>query len=278
MTHSSTTTPTSQSPTQRKPRITIRLSRWTLSFSAVDPQAENKVAFTPYTMKGGMSAAANLREALKSHIPAAAGQNNATVMMDAPVLMVPAETFTSSTRTLLYAHAFPSHAKDAVMHTVLPTLGAVAVFGVNKDVRTVIADNFASATYMPVCSPVWSHLYRRSFTGPRRKLYGYCHDKKAEVFSFSHNRFRFCNTFDANNQRDIVYFLLYVWKQTGMDQQRDELHIVGDIPEAAETLATLRKYVRNAYAINPAADFNRSPVTRIEGMPYDLMTLYAKGR
>ena len=40
----------------------------------------------------------------------------------------------------------------------------------------------------------------------------------------------------------------------------------------------LRQYLKRAYVINPAADYNRSPVTKIVGMPYDLMTLIVKGR
>ena len=30
--------------------------------------------------------------------------------------------------------------------------------------------------------------------------------------------------------------------------------------------------------MNPAADFQHNPVTKIEGMPFDLMTLLIKGR
>jgi hypothetical protein len=36
--------------------------------------------------------------------------------------------------------------------------------------------------------------------------------------------------------------------------------------------------VKNVYVVNPSADFNRSPITEIKGMPYDLQTLFVKGR
>lgn len=259
-------------------RLTIRVTRHTLSFSVADASAECQVAYHPYTVKSGMSIAANLREAFKSDDWLNTGWRHAIIMIDTPVLMIPAEAFSSSTSATLYNHAFNDVRGDAVMHTVLPQLGAVALFGVNKDLRLVVADNFQDAKFIPLCSPVWNHLYHRSFTGPRQKLFGYWHDKKLDVFSFRQNRFRFCNTFDTNNSRDTVFFLLYVWKQTGMDQQHDELHIVGNVPEMEETFDMLRRYVRNVHVINPTADFNRSPVTRIKGMPYDLMTLYIKGR
>lgn len=259
------------------PRLTIRVSRHSLSFSAVDDKAENGVDYRPYTLKSGMSAAANMREALKTDEWLGTWQR-ALVMTDAPVMMVPADVFRSDTCEELYNHTFIGHHGDAVMHTVLPSLGAVAVFGVNKDLRLVVTDNFKDVRFMHVCVPVWNHLYRRSFTGPRQKLYGYCHDKKIEIFSFRQNRLRFCNTYDVSSSHDMVYYLLYVWKQTGMDQWRDELHLVGDLPDKDVIVGTLRRYLQNAYVINPSADFNRSPITRIKGLPYDLMTMYVRGR
>jgi hypothetical protein len=77
---------------------------------------------------------------------------------------------------------------------------------------------------------------------------------------------------------DSLYFLLYVWRQLNLQQQHDELHLVGDIPHQEELMADLRRYLRRAYVINPTADFNRQPITQIKGMPYDLMTLIVKGR
>jgi hypothetical protein len=53
---------------------------------------------------------------------------------------------------------------------------------------------------------------------------------------------------------------------------------VGDIPEEEWMISELRKYIQKAYVINPVADFNRAQVTQIKGMPYDLQTLFVKGR
>jgi len=140
---------------------------------------------------------------------------------------------------------------------------------------------------MAALSPVWRHLHRRSFTGARNKLYGYFHEHKLDIFSFQQNRFKFYNQFEAARAHDALYFLLYVWKQLLLSTEHDELHLVGDL-FAAESSSVqneqqwlvdeLRRYLQNVYVINPSAEFNRSPVTKISGMPFDLMTLFAKGR
>ena len=164
------------------------------------------------------------------------------------------------------------------MYSVLTQLNAVALFAVNKDLKTVIDDHFTDAKWCPVCQPVWNYMHQRSYAGIRRKLYAYFYDKHMSVFSFTENRFRFVNTFDGTNSHDSVFFILSVWQQLGLDQRRDEMHLVGSIPEREEMIEQLRKFLQNVYKINPSGDFNRAPITQIKGLPYDLMALYLKGR
>lgn len=68
--------------------------------------------------------------------------------------------------------------------------------------------------------------------------------------------------------------MMYIWKQLGMDQQQDELHLVGDIPDKEWLLYNIKLYIRKVNVLNPCAEFNRAPITEIKGMPFDLLTLY----
>jgi len=259
-------------------RMVIRIGSGTLSFSVADAGERRQIIYRPYTVKSGISMAANLREAFRTDGWLARRGRCALVMIDTPALMIPAEEFSEDTCGGLYRYAVTGMDNDAVLSTVLPALNVVVAYSINRDLRLVINDNFSDVRYTHVCTPVWNHLYRRSFTGTRQKLYGYFHNKKVEVFCFQQNRFKFCNTFRANHTEDAVYFILYVWKQLGMDQRRDELHLVGGIPEREALMGSIRKYLQNAYIINPVADFNRAPITQIDGLPYDLLTLYINGK
>ena len=260
----------------KKPRLTIRIGRHTLSFSALNQEKGDNIIFEPYTVRSGISMAANLREALKEIDLLRNGWQRAMVMTDSPVLMIPIDEFKDGQKELLYHHAITGHEGETVMSTVLPSLNAVAVYSMNKDLKLVIDDNFSDVRFTHVCTPVWNHLYRRSFTGVRQKLYAYFHDKKIDVFSFRQNRFRFTNSFDTNLPADTFYFLLNVWKQLAFDNRRDELHLVGELPERDGLLQELRQFIQNVYVINPKAEFNRAPITEIKNLPYDLMTYFLR--
>lgn len=260
-------------------RLVIRVSRYSLSFSTVEMTVgECPVKYEPYTVKSGISMAANLREALKTARLPQHEYQRVTVFIDAPVLMVPTDLFNEAESTMLYDHSMSRNVNDTVLHNVLPDLNAVAVFAVNKDLKLVIDDNYPGATFVCAMSPVWRYLHQRNFVGTRSKLYGYFHDRRLDIFSFSQRRFKYCNSFDVAHEKDALYYLLYVWKQMMLKPEYDEMHIVGDIPEPEWMLGELRRYLQRAYMINPSGDFNRAPVTQIKGMPYDLMTFYVKGR
>lgn len=261
-------------------KLTIRIGRNSLSFSMPTPEnQESPILYEPYTVKSGISIAANLREAFKNvDLLMTTKPYRVQVMLDTPALMTPVEVFEESAIEDLYGHAFSREEHGIVLYNVLPDLNAVAIFAINKDLKLVIDDHFEDAKFIHAICPVWRYLHQRSFSGYRSKLYGYFHDNKAEIFSFQNNRFKFCNTYDTKQAHDALYFLLYVWKQLAFDNQYDELHIVGDIPEKEWLIEELRKYLAKAYVINPSADFNRAPATQIKRMPYDLVTLYTKGR
>ena len=278
-----------------KNRITIRVGHGTLSFSVrgdlssptpnignADERADGGeeqpcVTFEPYVVRSGVSIAANLREAFKTSDLLATDAQMARVLADTPVLMVPMEQFEEQLMNTYYAHAFPDLQHNHVLYNILPDLNAVAVFSINSDLKLVLDDHFRNVSFYCALTPVWRHLHQRSLNGVRNKLYGYFHERRLDIFAFQKNRFKFCNQFETNHVKDALYFLLYVWQQLALDASHDELYLVGDLPdEGGELLTSLNEYVKKVRVINPTEEYGESPLTRTKGMPYDLMTLFAK--
>ena len=74
-------------------RLTIRVSKNTLSFSVVDREAEHQLIYEPYTVKSGVSIAANLRQAFSESDLLQRGYTKVRVYIDSPILLVPIEEF-----------------------------------------------------------------------------------------------------------------------------------------------------------------------------------------
>ena len=255
-------------------RLTIRIGSNALSFSARRP--DGTVAYEPYHVKCGVSMAANLRQAFSDSHLLAGGYKSALVLMDSPVLLIPMEEYREEDVPLLYTTAYKADRSSAVLHSVIPEVDAVAAFSMNKDLRMVLNDNFDDVAIIPLMQPVWKWLYRRSFTGMRRKLYAYVHEKRLELFGFRQNRFSFCNTFDAAQGPDAAYCLLAVWKQMGMKADTDELHVIGAGTGADSIPALAREYIRNVVEDSAGTEFPELAPAMPAALPFDLYTLYAK--
>ena len=259
-------------------RVTLRLTGNTMSFAIVDEQAINGLIYEPYVVKSGMSTAANLREAFTESQLLSKGFQRAQVLIDTPVMLVPLEEFNADDAETLYRYTFTGHKNEELLNTILPTQNAVAVYPINKDVKLVLTDHFKDIRIMPLMQPVWNYLHKRSFVGTKKKLFAYVRGKQMDVFSFSQNRFRFCNRYEVVNDNDAAYFMLYVWKHLGFDVHEDELHLCGHLPDREMLTTSLKEYIQKVFVINPAAEFNRAPITKIKDLPFDMMTLFVKGR
>lgn len=254
-------------------RMILRASNESLAFAL--PQAEDRTRanFYRYISKSGISIAANLRDAFKTVEMLREPISRATLLVNTPVLLVPLDEYKEGDKDTLYMHSFPSTEGASIVANVLPDLHAVALFALNRDLRTVIEDHYEDVRYVHLMQPVWDYLHRRSFLGNRRKLYVYFHDNnQLEIFSFERNHFIFYNRYKARSIKDMVYFILFVWKQLALDQMRDELFLLGDIPEKDNLLKALRLYVQMVAVINAEASFNHVPLTQEKGITFDMIT------
>ncbi len=262
-----------------QPRITLRIGNHSLAFAVADKTAVKGVAYETYTVKSGFSIAANLREAFRqSALLSREEYKRAQVMLAAPSMLVPIEEFDEDKNDALYRYTFVTQPNTTVIHCVLPQQNAVAIMGINKDLKMVIDDHYADVIYMPVEQPVWSYMHHRSPLSLHRQLYAYFHDESVGIFAFSKNHFTFCNTYNAKHIQDSIYYILYVWKLLQLDAEKDELFIACTPDQEDELLKQLRRYLTKAYAVNASAEFNRAPITEIKGIPLDMITLYTRGR
>lgn len=253
--------------------IVIRAGQGTLSFLVSNNAGE--AAYHPYAVKSGMSMAANLREAFKEQPYLSGGAKRAILMVPTPVVLIPSDEWQETDEMAaetIFSSVITGHKGEEKLTCEIDELNAVGIFSVNSDLRMVAGDNCDEVEVKNVVVPVWQHLYNRYYqSGQRRKLFAYFHDKLVTVCSFEQHRVRFANTFEAAHAHDALYYILFVWKQLGMSQEDDSLHVIGEMPHEQWLRGRLGTYISQIYDINPSADLNRSPLSQIEDMPFDMM-------
>ena len=215
---------------------------------------EEGICFEPYAMKSGISIAANLREAFKTSDLLSRAGSKVTVLVEEQ-----------------YDMTYPSLKGMSVETCVLPAFSNRVAFAVEKDVKTVLCDNFEKVKLRSLMISVWEFLQRRNGAANNKKLYAYFHDGKIDICSFHRNRFTFANTFDADNIQNEMYYILGAWKLIGAKAANDDLFMCGKIDNREQLTAELKNFLSRVFYINPSADFNRVPATQIMNFPLDTM-------
>ena len=242
--------------------LTIRITRTTISFTAPNMVIEGQTDFEQYSMKTGISVAANLRQALADcrllraqaqatspTMQTAASQyhpvfDTARVYVDTPLLLVPAEEFDEAAAPRLYHHVNTGYQTADVLSAPISVVGVVALFAVDKDTRFVLTESFANVQFTPLLAPVLTEFSRLACGGFQEKMFCYFHDKRVDVCAFRKNRVRFCSSFDATCVPDAVYFILNAWKQTGM-RPSDVMCLSGNFTGHEALIAQLKQFVKN---------------------------------
>ena len=246
----------------------IRLSQNTFAFlrPGGDPDTPRHAI---YDTKGGISISANLREAFQ-HVPLLqSSYDQAIILVDTPILPVPEEEFHEDDVDILFNHAFSGHDQDIKKHVRIDSLHAEVIFSIEKDILTVMGDHFPKFHFLPVCHPVWLHASQQPDTVGRLRLHAYFHDGKVDVFCLNKHRFKFCNTFGATHQHDVLYYLLNAFTLLGMHSDRDEVVVMGSTPHKKWIVDNLGHYVSHAFAPDLSAATPESQQT----LPYDLTLL-----
>ena len=71
---------------------------------------------------------------------------------------------------------------------------------------------------------------------------------------------------------DIVYYILYVWKQAGLDQEKDQLLLAGESSSRMRVLERLRAYLRHVKPVEiPSEAYLLG--TDVTKAPMDLISL-----
>ena len=90
---------------------------------------------------------------------------------------------------------------------------------------------------------------------------------------FDHNVPLVLNSFSCRSVADSSYYVLNLWKQLDLNQELDELYLIGTSVANEELAVALKPYIKTVVVVNPMAEFNRSELAAYEGMPYDMLAL-----
>ncbi len=224
--------------------MSIRLRSDGLSFSGYSPSEDESFFYRNAEFDRAKPYIASLKEFFFEHEFLAYSYKRTNLVCVTPqYTMVPEDVFSDKQKPGLLSFAFSSP-ESKCLHNPLPRESADVVFGIDDEVYEFCSRSLINPAFIHYITPQLALWKQQSRMLIPRQLYVVLHRKMMDVVCYAQGSLLFVNTFEYEKPDDILYYILYVWKQIGMDQERDQLHLYGGVSLRNSITATLRNYIQ----------------------------------
>ncbi len=242
--------------------LSIRLGTDGFSFSILNPLESGSPVPQAYPVDITLSLTANVKRACNEIAAWNLPYRAVNILQGGKRFSpVPLEFFEDEQAESLFYHNHTRKENETVLYNLLQRSGIAMLFGMDKSAYTFLAARFPQARFYSASTPIVEYLSTRSRAGNSRKLYANLHADSMDVYAFERGQLLLANAFTCKATADRLYYLLYIWKQLGLEQERDELHLTGDLSDKGELLPELKRYIRQCFVMNPASHLDLYAIT-----------------
>ena len=254
--------------------LSVRLSSEEFYFSIYNPTKEKAYSFISKKPNENLSMAANVKEVIKENDFLKHRYKRVNVMVITKrFTLIPFELFEDEQAEAILYHNHTRHENEIVLYNILKNANAVVVFAVDKSAYQQLIDQFPGAHFYCQASSLTEYFSGRSRQGNSLKMYAYQRKNSIDILCYDRGRVQLINNFKCSETADVIYYLLYVWKQLDFNQERDELHLTGELRDKESLVKGLKQFVRQLFVINPLSEFSLNGISNAKEIPFDLQTL-----
>ena len=185
-----------------------------------------------------------LEEAFRTNALLRPDYDEVHIYADYSSTRIPLDEFRSEEAQALYRLTFGKDSLQGMnMHyEMLPALEVIEVFVVDTEIEATILRHYPHASIHSYFGQLMNKMLSKDKRqrGTEKRLYVHSNGSQLFMFTYENGKLQFANSFEATTLSNQLYFLLYVWKQLGMDQRNDVCMLLSK----DKTLeAELRKYI-----------------------------------
>ena len=220
--------------------MSIRLRSDGLSFSVYNPSEKESFLYKEVSFERGRNYISSLKEIFFENEFFSWHYKNVNVICASyPYTIIPKELFQENYKTEILTFTTSAVEKHCLSN-VLTNEHAELVFGIDDEVYEFCSRSLVNPYFVHHITPILPLLRKLSCNSLSKQLFVNLHRQSIDIIGYAQGSLIFINSFEYKQTEDIVYYVLYVWKQMGMSQQSDQLSLLGD-PSACQDLNKILK-------------------------------------
>ena len=245
--------------------LSIRLSTDGFSFSIYNPIHDNSLSTIEKETDTSLSLTANLKATFRESDFLNHSYKRVNIMMaDKRFTIVPLELFEEEQAELLFYHNHQKRENETVICNILKKNNVAIIFGMDKSAHTFLSEQYPEAHFYSQSTPLIDYFSVKSRLGNSKKMYVSIRREAIDIYCFERGHMLLTNSFECKHTEDRIYYLLYVWKQLEFNQERDELHLTGTLPDKETLMSELKKFILQVFIMNPATNIDMQALLTCE--------------
>lgn len=245
--------------------LSIRLSTDGFSFSVFNPLDEKGFSCEDYAINEELPLTANLKEAFAQKAWLTRPFRRVNVLVaDKRFTLMPLEFFKEELAETVFYHNHPRHNNETVLYNIRQRNNLAILFTLDQSAHNFLRQQYPNVYFYSQASPLSDFFASKSRLGNSRKMYVHLRREAMDVFCFEYGRLMLGNCLQCSVTADRLYYLLYLWKTLGFDQERDEMHLTGYLADKEQLLPELQKFIRQVFIMNPASNLDLQAITTCE--------------
>ncbi len=148
---------------------------------------------------------------------------------------------------------------DEIHYNGFKGIDAYNLFAIPSELSNIIFRSFGNARFFHQATPLIEHgLISHGGKSARKTVLVSLDGKNTDIVVIQGENLVLCNTFPWKDEKDIVYFTLYVYEQLKLDGTETPLFLAGEISRNSPVYEMLKTYITRVGFEKPNSHFTYS--------------------
>ena len=157
--------------------------------------------------------------------------------------LVPENVFSEKDKSLLFSVCHQQDKVGKILVQQLSNLQLFLLFDIDNEIYEFLMRSLVNPRFIHSLYPLLISWQKKSLKCYPKQVHAFIHNNLLDIACFERGEALFVNSFDYENENDIVYYIMYTCRQLNINQLEDSIHFYGDESKCLSAISIMGKYV-----------------------------------
>lgn len=163
--------------------------------------------------------------------------------------LCPGAFFEPDKKQTIFSYQHKLHNNEELHHHYFPTLEAYSIFAMDRAFFSLYSRKFPGIQPLPLEACVVERLLKEPPQKSGPFMYLHVEESNITLAAFREQQLLSINTFQWQEKEDLLYYILFTAKQTGLKPEEDHFYFSGNIAKNDPVYRWIFQYLNNLFLI-----------------------------